>query len=66
MDFSQHKTTRYKHPLDLGRKGYLSVCKPRRNLGIFSLLISIKKHQHFRKLVSTKSTEGAQKQTLKY
>lgn len=53
-------------PSGFGQKGTLICVQTQKKFGDFSLLISIKKHQHFRKLFSTKSTEGAEKQTLKY
>lgn len=49
-----------------GQKGTFICVQTQEKFRGFPLLISIKKVQHFRKLVSTKSTEGAEKQTLKY
>lgn len=65
MDFSQHKTTT-QAPSGFGQKGTFICMQTQKKFRGFSLLISIKKRQHFMKLVSTKSTEGAEKQTLKH
>lgn len=53
-------------PSGFGQKGTLICMQTQRKFGDSSLIIGIKKHQHSRKLFSTKSTEGAEKRTLKY
>lgn len=52
-------------PSGFGQKGTFICVQTQKTFRALLLLSTIKKRQHFRKLISTKSTEGAEKQDFK-